>query len=107
MVPFPFTDLSGRKIRPAVVVSANPQGPDVVVAFVSSVMPAATGAADELVLPLTDPDAGLAGLKRPSVIKLRKLITLHHSLILRKLGQVSPAIQRELDQRLAKAVGLA
>jgi len=36
LVPFPFTDLSTDKMRPAVIVSADPQETDVTIAFISS-----------------------------------------------------------------------
>jgi len=38
LVPFPFTDLSKEKVRPAVVISAK-NDVDVSVAFISSVIP--------------------------------------------------------------------
>ena len=41
LVPFPFTDLSHQKVRPAVIVSADPQALDVILAFVTSVLPIA------------------------------------------------------------------
>lgn len=39
LVPFPFTDLSGHKVRPAVIVSPDPVGVDILLAFISSVVP--------------------------------------------------------------------
>ncbi len=39
LVPFPFTDLTAEKLRPAIIVSPDPQGVDIVIAFISSVMP--------------------------------------------------------------------
>lgn len=104
LAPFPFTDLSGRKVRPALVV--NVAGEDVLVAFISSILPAAAPAMTDWVLPTHHPDFGKTGLKAAAVFKLTKLVCLHHLLILRKLGHVSPSIQRELDERLARAVGL-
>src|SRR5438309_6092002 len=38
LVPFPFADLTGQKVRPAVIVSADPQGSELIVAFVTSVL---------------------------------------------------------------------
>ena len=104
LVPFPFTDLSGRKLRPALVL--NVVGEDVLVAFISSVVPVSTPAPTDFVLEASHPDFPKTGLKSAAIFKLAKLVCLHQSLILRKLGQVSPAIQRELDARLARAVGL-
>jgi hypothetical protein len=40
LVPFPFTDLSAAKLRPVVIRSPDPEGPDFVVAYVSSITPA-------------------------------------------------------------------
>ena len=105
LVPFPFTDLSSRKVRPALAV--NVVGEDVLVAFLSSVVPISPRAPTEFVLEPSHPDFSKTGLKGATTFKLAKLVCLHRSLILRKLGHVSPSIQRELDVRLARAVGLS
>ena len=104
LVPFPFTDLSGGKVRPALVVNAL--GEDLLVAFISSVLPSST-APTEFVLEPSHPDFAKTGLKSAATFKLAKLVCLHRSLIRRKLGHISPAIQGEVDVRLARAVGLA
>jgi len=39
LIPFPFTDLTGRKVRAAVIVSPNPVGTDIILAFITSVVP--------------------------------------------------------------------
>ena len=36
LVPFPFTDLSSHKVRPAIVLSPKPEAADVIIAFISS-----------------------------------------------------------------------
>ena len=105
LVPFPFTDLSGRKVRPALVL--NVVGEDVLVAFLSSVVSASSPAPTDFVLEPSHPDFPKTGLKGATTFKLAKLVCLHQSLIVRKLGHVSPSIQRELDARLARAVGLS
>src|SRR3989338_952000 len=69
LVPFPFTDLSSTKVRPAVIVSADPQEDDVIIAFISSVLPKTISLSD-LVLLTNDPDFGQTGLKKDSVFKL-------------------------------------
>jgi mRNA interferase MazF len=105
LVPFPFTDLTARKVRPSVIISPDPQALDVVVAFLSSVIPPELTDTD-WVLPTTHSEFALTGLKTTSVFRLGKLLTLHRALILRKLGRVGPSIQRDLDVRLRQAVGL-
>jgi mRNA-degrading endonuclease toxin of MazEF toxin-antitoxin module len=77
---FPFTDLSGDKRRPALVVSRdNDRRPDLVVCFITSIQ-------------RTGPDmAPLAattgtGPKVPSVVRFDKLVTLDRSVIAGRLG---------------------
>ena len=78
---FPFTDLTGEKRRPALVVSrgAAQQG-DVIVCFITSV---ARSAPDSAPLPVT-PETGL---KAPSVARFDKLATLNASVIAGRLGR--------------------
>ena len=105
LVPFPFTDLSGRKVRPAVVV--NIVGEDVLLAFISSVVAPSAPASTDFVLTSSHPDFPKTGLKTAATMKMAKLICLHRSLVLRKLGRLSPALRREIDIRLSRAVGLS
>ena len=104
LVPFPFTDLKSRKVRPALVL--NTAGDDILVAFISSVVTAPPAPADFILSP-SNPHFSTTGLRVPSTFKLFKLICLHRSLALRKLGFVAPEILREVDSRLSKAVGLS
>jgi mRNA interferase MazF len=77
---FPFTDLTGDKRRPALVISCdNDRRPDLVVCFVTSVQ-------------RSGPDmAAIAatvgtGLKVPSLVRFDKLATLDRSVITGKIG---------------------
>ncbi len=106
LVPFPFTDLTSSKVRPAVIVSANPQGEDVIIGFISSVVPKVLGKA-EFLLTSDHPDFAPTGLKRNSVFKMSKLLTISVVLILRRLGKLSPALQKELDVLLKRALGIS
>jgi mRNA interferase MazF len=36
LVPFPFTDLSQTKLRPAIVLYVQPEGEDITLCFISS-----------------------------------------------------------------------
>jgi mRNA interferase MazF len=105
LVPFPFTDLTGQKVRPAVIVSPHPVGEDIILAFITSVIPSPLLPTDFL-LEKSHSEFPLAGLKTASVVRAAKLVTLHRSLILRRLGKAGPQIQQDLDQCLEKAIGL-
>ena len=47
LTPFPFTDLSGQKVRPALVVSRSDRpDPDVLLAFITSKSPPTLASSD-------------------------------------------------------------
>src|SRR2546425_1243053 len=90
LVPFPFDDLSSTKVRPAVVL-CNPIGSHrhVVLGFISSVIPSAPEATD-IVIEASHPDFAGTGLRRPSAVRLHRLMTVTTSIILRELGELPP-----------------
>jgi len=106
LIPFPFTDLSSQKVRPALIISPDPVKEDILVAFISSVVPPAPEP-NEYVLDATHPAFARTGLKITSVFKMGKIATLHRSLILRRPGRTTPELQKVLDTVLRRAVGLA
>lgn len=106
LVPFPFTNQSGSKVRPAVVVSPDPWSSDIIIAFISSVLPKGEPAKTELVLLPENPSFPLTGLRRPSVFKMAKLLTINRSLIKSRLGRVPQDLQARLDECLKHALGI-
>jgi mRNA-degrading endonuclease toxin of MazEF toxin-antitoxin module len=60
----------------------------------------------DLLVVEADPDFKGTGLKRASVIKLDKLFTLQKGLIVGKLGELSPPLMANVDERLRSALGL-
>ena len=98
LVPFPFTDLSGTKTRPAMVLYKGQR--DVTVAFISS-----TTALTEVTDVLIEPDA-LNGLKRTSVLRLSKIATLDQSIVLGKLGELNTEQLKIVDANLKELFGL-
>ncbi|MBK8088648.1 MAG: type II toxin-antitoxin system PemK/MazF family toxin [Chitinophagaceae bacterium] len=92
LVPFPFTDLSGSKTRPALVLYTDER--DVTVAFISS--QAQIAALTDILL---KPDE-LNRLKQVSVIRLSKLATLDRDIVLGKLGELSKEQLGSVNQNL-------
>jgi len=78
----PFTSGSGSKKRPVLVLWLD--GPDVVVAAVTSAAPRSPTD-----VPLTD--WTLAGLRVPSTVRLSRLDCLEQTLLIHKLGSLSAA----------------
>jgi mRNA interferase MazF len=106
LVPFPFTDLTTERLWPAVMISVNPQKFGVIIAFISSVVSPGELSETDYLLRQDNPDFVKTGLKKTSTFRMRKLLTIERNRIIRRLGRVSPAIQKKLDIRLRQAVGL-
>ena len=98
LIPFPFTDLTTTKQRPALVLSSdsyNQSHPDVIAAAITSKIPGQLKA-DEFLI--SESDLNTAGLPKPSIIRLGKVVTIDQRLIRRKLGQLSPDAIRKIKE---------
>lgn len=106
LVPFPFDDLSGTKVRPAVCLT-DPIGPHrhVVLAFITSSV-SATGLATDLVLDASDAGFSSTGLRVSSTVQVHRMMTATTSLIRRDLGKLPPRLQTAVDDRLRQLFGL-
>lgn len=98
LVNFPFTDLSGAKLRPALIV-ARPSGEDYVLAFLSSQVGGGDSSAEHVLDP-TDQEFGVTGLKSASLIRLNKLATLHRNLVQRRIGRIGPQTEHAVARAL-------
>ena len=102
LVPFPFTDQTATKQRPAVIVSGqtyNQSRPDVVVMAITSQLRPAAGFAETTVSHWE-----AAGLLKPSVVK-PVLATLEQRLVIKVLGRLQASDQHALRQAIAQIVG--
>ena len=106
LVPFPFADLTGQKFRPAVIISADPQGAELVVAFVTTNMANRSPRGAEVELVQTDVEFGLSGLKGDSLLRLDKLVTLSRAMITRRLGTTGLATRAKTAAAVRRAFGL-
>jgi len=103
---FPFTDLTSSKRRPAIVISKNSNyKTDVIVAFISSVIPDELSETD-LLFDNSRIDFNDSGLKKNSLIKLDKLATLNKTLFTGELGIVNAVTLTEINQKLKIALSL-
>jgi mRNA interferase MazF len=102
LVPFPFTDQSATKRRPAVVVSTeryHRERPDLIImAVTSQARPA--GALGDVQLK----DWQAAGLIKPSVVK-PVITTIEQLLVIRRLGALKETDQTALKRALAAIIG--
>lgn len=97
---FPFGDAPGMKLR-LVLLLTNAIGPfsEVLVAYISSVVPTDSLASD-LVIDLAEPAFAPTNLKVKSVLRLHKLATIHSRSLARRLGVLPSETQRDVKMRL-------
>jgi mRNA interferase MazF len=101
LIPFPFTDLSAKRVRPAIVVSVpeyEQNTGDIIVAQVTSRQ-------HSLPTDYALQDWQFAGLLRPSVVRV-KLATINAALVQFRTGRSSDRDLEEVDKRLRLALGL-
>ena len=103
LIPFPFTDLTSAKLRPALVLIESEN--DCVVAFISSRVPTEPSSTEILIREDHKEFAG-TGLKRSSVLRLDKVATVSKSLMLGEIGQIGESLRREVNRKLREAYQL-
>jgi mRNA interferase MazF len=99
LVRYPFSDLSGSKVRPAVIVSAPHSSEDAFIVPLTSNLTSLL--AGEFVLA----DWKAARLNVPSAVK-RGLYTVHGSLIAKTIGKLYDADAKTLESSLRGWLGL-
>ena len=95
LVPFPFTDLSGNQVRPALILYAPAKGEDCIVAFVSSLPMKKTRLFDVKIA-----KSEQNGLKTDSLIRTDKISTLQQKSILCKIGTLEQKLLTDVDSKL-------
>ena len=103
LTPFPYTDLTGTKLRPVLMLRKASRFDDWLVCMVSSQVQQAEANLDEVLTP-ADSDFANSGLKVPSVLRLSRLAVLDGSLLLGSIGEISEERLMNVRQRLAKWV---
>jgi mRNA interferase MazF len=103
LVPFPFSDQTTTKKRPAVIVSSNlynDASSDIVIMAITSRIDKTTGIGECLIK-----DWQVAGLLKPSAIK-PAISTIEQKLILKKLGSLSSDDLSSAENALKKFLDL-
>ncbi len=82
LVPFPFTDLTTSKKRPALVISPDNynRGQDLIIAFITSQLNTKPRPGDYLIGAWRE-----SGLPKPSMLRM-KIATIDRNIVIKKLG---------------------
>ena len=87
LTPFPFTDLSSSKVRPALVLGTQDRGDDITVCFISSIIQKRISEFD-ILIEQKEKDFKKTGLKIKSIIRTTKIATLDKAVVVGKIGEI-------------------
>ena len=102
LVPFPFSDQSGRKVRPVIVVSNedfNEFSEDVIVVGVTSNL-----SKNRYTLNLSNKDLEEGNLFDDYCIKVENMLRLDKELVVKKIGKIN---KNKLKQIISKIIEIA
>jgi mRNA interferase MazF len=105
LVPFPFTDLTTQKQRPALVISSksfNDSSADAILLAITSQVQTDLQHSDYR-LSLDEQKQG--GLPKPSIVKTTKVVTLSQALIIKKLGRLPVETVDQIVRKLISVLG--
>lgn len=94
VIPFPFSDLSGTKKRPALVLASLP-GSDIILCQITSRF-----RKDRYARELSQNDFRNGGLPVLSYVRPNRIFTADKNIILRKAGTLKTAVSQEIVQQL-------
>jgi mRNA interferase MazF len=105
LVPFPFTDFSQSKLRPAIVLWTNPTSADVTLCFITSQNVRILNEG-EFTLDQSDREFQGTGLKVASKVRVTRIVTIERGLIMRRLGQLGIEQLQQLNVNMVQAFKL-
>lgn len=98
VVPFPFSDLSAVRRRPALVV-ATLMGDDVILCQITS-----RAVSDNYAIPITDRDFVTGGLRQNSNVRPNRLFTADSNIILYRAGTLSNDKIQEIITKIIQII---
>lgn len=102
IIEYPFSDGSGTKRRPALIVFSDAvQSPDTIIAAIS-----ASAAETDTRVPITPGTDPGSHLQQPCVVRCDNLMTIARSSIYGAVGRLTTTTMRKVDQALKTSLGL-
>ena len=100
LLPYPFTDLEGTKVRPTIIISNNPfnkKSADCIMIPLTTVMKEEPHS-----ILINQEDLSSGKLLRPSRIRVDKIFTVEKRLIIMKIGAINSKTFKKIKLELNK-----
>ena len=98
VIPFPFSDLSGSKKRPALVL-ADLQGDDIILCQITSQQ-----TKDKYAIPVKESDFKSGKLTAPSNIRPNRIFTADKNIIIKKAASLNEAAVDTVIQKIISII---
>jgi mRNA interferase MazF len=98
VVPFPFSDLTIAKRRPALVI-AGLEGDDIILCQITS-----QTIKDRYAVPLQDQDFETGGLKQTSNVRPNRLFTADSQIVLYRVGKLQREKLSEIIEKIVQII---
>ncbi len=109
LVDFPYSDNTGSKIRPALVVQSdlwNQRIDDTILAIITSSSQRKIGATTQYDVDIATVEGQQTGLHLNSIVQCENLVTQDQNLILRIIGSLPDSAMQQIDECLKSALGI-
>ena len=109
IVDFPYSDHTGSKIRPALVVQSdvwNQRIDDTILALITSSSQRRVETSTQYFIDISTIEGQQTKLRLNSIVQCENLVTHDQRLILRVIGSLSEAAMREVDACLKATLGI-
>ena len=98
LIKFPFTDISSKKLRPALIITEESKFKDFILAFITT--QSDQREKYDILLTTNFKDFQKTGLKKESILKLNKLTTLNKRMISGKIGSLTKELMNQVNNNL-------
>ncbi len=109
IIDHPFSDATGSKVRPPLVVQNDRRNAllgETIVVLITRNLSSVQSDPTQLLLDLGTSDGKASGLHADSAVKCGKLFTIHQSLIRKHLGLLSAGLMQRVNDCLKTALDL-
>ncbi len=109
LVDFPFSDRTGSKVRPCLIVQNdrdNARFDDTIVVTITSRTQYASVEPTEVLIDTSTPEGRQSGLLFNSAVQCQNIATVDNGFVLRRIGNLPEDVMRQINKCLKASLGI-